>query len=89
MLEISILVNRLQISAVAGIRHQLSLFGTQVFHFFYKNGFLYVHTLYTYNNYCEAAGDMFQVTALFSQGAGTVPRKDGGMIRFQNGNDSF
>jgi asparaginyl-tRNA synthetase len=54
----------LQIGAVARIRHQLA-FATHSF--FDENGFLYVHTPIITTSDCEGAGEMFQVTTLFSQ----------------------
>jgi asparaginyl-tRNA synthetase len=54
----------LQIGAVARIRHQLA-FATNSF--FHENGFLYVHTPIITTSDCEGAGEMFQVTTLFSQ----------------------
>jgi asparaginyl-tRNA synthetase len=54
----------LQIGAVARIRHQLA-FATNSF--FNENGFLYVHTPIITTSDCEGAGEMFQVTTLFSQ----------------------
>ncbi|GJN05242.1 hypothetical protein PR202_ga22855 [Eleusine coracana subsp. coracana] len=52
------------IGAVARIRHQLA-FATHSF--FHENGFLYVHTPIITTSDCEGAGEMFQVTTLFSQ----------------------
>ena len=54
----------LQIGAVARIRHQLA-FATH--RFFHENAFLYVHTPIITTSDCEGAGEMFQVTTLFSQ----------------------
>jgi asparaginyl-tRNA synthetase len=52
------------ISAVARIRHALAL-ATHTF--FDKNGFLWVHTPIITTSDCEGAGEMFQVTTLFSE----------------------
>lgn len=52
------------IGAVARIRHQLA-FATHSF--FDENGFLYIHTPIITTSDCEGAGEMFQVTSLFSQ----------------------
>uniref|UniRef100_M8BFV5 asparagine--tRNA ligase n=2 Tax=Triticinae TaxID=1648030 RepID=M8BFV5_AEGTA len=52
------------IGAVARIRHQLA-YATHSF--FDENGFLYIHTPIITTSDCEGAGEMFQVTALFSQ----------------------
>lgn len=52
-----------QISAIARIRNALA-FATHTF--FQKNGFLYVHTPIVTTSDCEGAGEMFQVTTLFS-----------------------
>ncbi|KAL6608203.1 hypothetical protein ACP70R_041266 [Stipagrostis hirtigluma subsp. patula] len=52
------------IGAVASIRHQLA-YATH--RFFDENGFLYVHTPIITTSDCEGAGEMFQVTTLFSQ----------------------
>ncbi|TVU31917.1 hypothetical protein EJB05_23625, partial [Eragrostis curvula] len=52
------------IGAVARIRHQLA-YATHSF--FNENGFLYVHTPIITTSDCEGAGEMFQVTTLFSQ----------------------
>jgi asparaginyl-tRNA synthetase len=54
----------IQISAVARIRHALAL-ATHTF--FDKNGFLWVHTPIITTSDCEGAGEMFQVTTLFSE----------------------
>jgi asparaginyl-tRNA synthetase len=54
----------LQIGEVARIRHQLA-FATNSF--FNENGFLYVHTTIITTSDCEGAGEMFQVTTIFSQ----------------------
>nr|DAD44509.1 TPA_asm: hypothetical protein HUJ06_002739 [Nelumbo nucifera] len=51
------------ISAVARIRNALA-YATHTF--FQKNGFLYVHTPIITTSDCEGAGEMFQVTTLFS-----------------------
>lgn len=51
------------ISAIARIRNALA-FATHTF--FQKNGFLYVHTPIVTTSDCEGAGEMFQVTTLFS-----------------------
>ncbi|PIA51284.1 hypothetical protein AQUCO_01100252v1 [Aquilegia coerulea] len=51
------------ISAVARIRNALS-YATHTF--FQKHGFLYVHTPIVTTSDCEGAGEMFQVTTLFS-----------------------
>ncbi|XP_020114036.1 asparagine--tRNA ligase, cytoplasmic 1-like [Ananas comosus] len=51
------------ISAVARIRDELA-YGTHTF--FRKNGFRYVHTPIITTSDCEGAGEMFQVTTLFS-----------------------
>ena len=56
--------NPLQIGAVARIRHQLA-YATHTF--FKENDFLYIHTPIITTSDCEGAGEMFQVTALFSQ----------------------
>jgi asparaginyl-tRNA synthetase len=53
-----------QIGAVARIRHQLAC---ATHRFFDENGFLYVHTPIITTSDCEGAGEMFQVTTLFSQ----------------------
>ncbi|ONK78279.1 uncharacterized protein A4U43_C02F16610 [Asparagus officinalis] len=53
----------LQISAVARIRDELA-YGTHTF--FRENGFRYVHTPIITTSDCEGAGEMFQVTTLFS-----------------------
>ncbi|RRT82402.1 hypothetical protein B296_00007089 [Ensete ventricosum] len=53
----------LQISAVARIRDELA-YATHTF--FRKNGFRYVHTPIITTSDCEGAGEMFQVTTLFS-----------------------
>ncbi len=55
---------RIQISAVARIRHALAL-ATHTF--FDNNGFLWVHTPIITTSDCEGAGEMFQVTTLFSE----------------------
>ncbi|CAK9865829.1 unnamed protein product [Sphagnum jensenii] len=52
------------ISAVARIRHALAL-ATHTF--FDKNGFIWVHTPIITTSDCEGAGEMFQVTTLFSE----------------------
>ena len=52
-----------QISAVARIRDELA-YGTHTF--FRENGFRYVHTPIITTSDCEGAGEMFQVTTLFS-----------------------
>ncbi|XP_062210812.1 asparagine--tRNA ligase, cytoplasmic 1-like [Phragmites australis] len=52
------------IGAVARIRHQLAC---ATHRFFDENGFLYVHTPIITTSDCEGAGEMFQVTTLFSQ----------------------
>ncbi|KAF1882646.1 hypothetical protein Lal_00002826 [Lupinus albus] len=52
------------ISAVARIRNALA-FATHTF--FNKHGFLYVHTPIITTSDCEGAGEMFQVTTLFSE----------------------
>ncbi|KAL6840926.1 hypothetical protein ACP4OV_029186 [Aristida adscensionis] len=52
------------IAAVARIRHQLAC---ATHKFFDENGFLYVHTPIITTSDCEGAGEMFQVTTLFSQ----------------------
>ncbi|XP_019436209.1 PREDICTED: LOW QUALITY PROTEIN: asparagine--tRNA ligase, cytoplasmic 1-like [Lupinus angustifolius] len=52
------------ISAVARIRNALA-FATHTF--FNKHGFLYVHTPIITTSDCEGAGEMFQVTSLFSE----------------------
>lgn len=54
----------MQIGAVARIRHQLAFASHN---FFDENGFLYVHTPIITTSDCEGAGEMFQVTTLFSQ----------------------
>jgi asparaginyl-tRNA synthetase len=54
----------LQIGEVARIRHQLA-FATNSF--FNENGFLYVHTTIITTSDGEGAGEMFQVTTIFSQ----------------------
>ncbi|ONK61657.1 uncharacterized protein A4U43_C08F32230 [Asparagus officinalis] len=51
------------ISAVARIRDELA-YGTHTF--FRENGFRYVHTPIVTTSDCEGAGEMFQVTTLFS-----------------------
>ncbi|KAJ4966132.1 hypothetical protein NE237_017981 [Protea cynaroides] len=51
------------ISAVARIRNALA-YATHTF--FQKHGFLYVHTPIITTSDCEGAGEMFQVTTLFS-----------------------
>jgi asparaginyl-tRNA synthetase len=55
--------NILQISSIARIRHQLAC---ATHRFFDENGFLYVHTPIITTSDCEGAGEMFQVTTLFS-----------------------
>ncbi|CAO2184562.1 unnamed protein product [Urochloa humidicola] len=52
------------IGAVARIRHQLAC---ATHRFFDENGFLYIHTPIITTSDCEGAGEMFQVTTLFSQ----------------------
>ncbi|CAL0324255.1 unnamed protein product [Lupinus luteus] len=52
------------ISAVARIRNALA-FATHTF--FNKHGFLYVHTPIITTSDCEGAGEMFQVSTLFSE----------------------
>lgn len=52
------------IAAVARIRNALA-FATHTF--FYQNGFVYVHTPIITTSDCEGAGEMFQVTTLFSE----------------------
>ncbi|KAI4314375.1 hypothetical protein L6164_027289 [Bauhinia variegata] len=52
------------ISAVARIRNALA-YATHTF--FQKHGFLYVHTPIITTSDCEGAGEMFQVTTLFSE----------------------
>ncbi|CAM0957811.1 unnamed protein product [Alopecurus aequalis] len=52
------------IGAVARIRHQLA-YATHSF--FDENGYLYIHTPIITTSDCEGAGEMFQVTSLFSQ----------------------
>ncbi|XP_061347584.1 asparagine--tRNA ligase, cytoplasmic 1 isoform X3 [Gastrolobium bilobum] len=52
------------ISAVARIRNALA-YATHTF--FYKHGFLYVHTPIVTTSDCEGAGEMFQVTTLLSE----------------------
>lgn len=52
------------ISAVARIRNALA-YATHTF--FNKHGFLYVHTPIVTTSDCEGAGEMFQVTTLFSE----------------------
>uniref|UniRef100_A0ACD5W458 Uncharacterized protein n=1 Tax=Avena sativa TaxID=4498 RepID=A0ACD5W458_AVESA len=52
------------IGAVARIRHQLA-YATHTF--FNENDFLYIHTPIITTSDCEGAGEMFQVTNLFSQ----------------------
>jgi asparaginyl-tRNA synthetase len=54
----------LQISAVLRIRSELSFATNQ---YFRENGFLHVHTPIVTTSDCEGAGEMFQVTTLFSQ----------------------
>ncbi|KAL5720538.1 asparagine--tRNA ligase [Ranunculus cassubicifolius] len=51
------------ISAVARIRNELA-YATHTF--FQKNSFVYVHTPIITTSDCEGAGEMFQVTTLFS-----------------------
>lgn len=53
----------LQISAVARIRDELA-YATHTF--FRENGFRYIHTPIITTSDCEGAGEMFQVTTLFS-----------------------
>ncbi|WVZ88932.1 hypothetical protein U9M48_035399 [Paspalum notatum var. saurae] len=53
-----------EIGAIARIRHQLAC---ATHRFFDENGFLYVHTPIITTSDCEGAGEMFQVTTLFSQ----------------------
>ncbi|TVU17847.1 hypothetical protein EJB05_33907, partial [Eragrostis curvula] len=64
VLECALLQYILQIAAVARIRHQLAL---ATHRFFDENGFLYVQTPIITTSDCEGAGEMFQVTTLFSQ----------------------
>ncbi|KAJ1443702.1 WHEP-TRS domain [Sesbania bispinosa] len=52
------------ISAVARIRNALA-YATHTF--FHNHGFLYVHTPIITTSDCEGAGEMFQVTTLFSE----------------------
>ncbi|KAK8967144.1 Asparagine--tRNA ligase, cytoplasmic 1 [Platanthera guangdongensis] len=52
------------ISSVARIRHELA-YATHTF--FRENGFRYVHTPIITTSDCEGAGEMFQVTTLFSE----------------------
>ena len=52
-----------QISAVARIRDELA-YATHTF--FRENGFRYIHTPIITTSDCEGAGEMFQVTTLFS-----------------------
>lgn len=52
------------ISAVARIRHALAV-ATHTF--FDRNGFMWVHTPIITTSDCEGAGEMFQVTTLFSE----------------------
>ncbi|KAL6657442.1 hypothetical protein ACP70R_005222 [Stipagrostis hirtigluma subsp. patula] len=52
------------IGAVSRIRHQLAC---ATHKFFDEKGFLYVHTPIITTSDCEGAGEMFQVTTLFSQ----------------------
>lgn len=52
------------ISAVTRIRHELA-YATHTF--FRDNGFRYVHTPIITTSDCEGAGEMFQVTTLFSE----------------------
>ncbi|KAK4280977.1 hypothetical protein QN277_012527 [Acacia crassicarpa] len=52
------------ISAIARIRNALA-YATHTF--FQKHGFLYVHTPIITTSDCEGAGEMFQVTTLFSE----------------------
>ncbi|KAH0462803.1 hypothetical protein IEQ34_010378 [Dendrobium chrysotoxum] len=52
------------ISAVARIRNELA-YATHTF--FRENGFRYVHTPIITTSDCEGAGEMFQVTTLFSE----------------------
>lgn len=54
----------MQISCVARIRHALAV-ATHTF--FDKNGFMWVHTPIITTSDCEGAGEMFQVTTLFSE----------------------
>lgn len=53
-----------QISSVARIRHELA-YATHTY--FRENGFRYVHTPIITTSDCEGAGEMFQVTTLFSE----------------------
>ncbi|CAD6342343.1 unnamed protein product [Miscanthus lutarioriparius] len=69
------------ISTVARIRHYLAYLTHEYFH---KSGFFYVHTPIITTSDCEGAGEMFQITTLFSQGDGTIPRKGDGKIAFEN-----
>ncbi|CAI9107917.1 OLC1v1007400C1 [Oldenlandia corymbosa var. corymbosa] len=52
------------ISAIARIRNALA-YATHTF--FQKHGFLYIHTPIITTSDCEGAGEMFQVTTLFSE----------------------
>jgi asparaginyl-tRNA synthetase len=52
------------ISCIARIRHSLAV-ATHTF--FDKNGFMWVHTPIITTSDCEGAGEMFQVTTLFSE----------------------
>ncbi|CAN6467691.1 unnamed protein product [Victoria cruziana] len=52
------------ISAIARIRNALA-YATHTF--FQKNGFLYIHTPIITTSDCEGAGEMFQVTTIFSE----------------------
>lgn len=52
------------IAAVARIRNALAY---AIHTFFQQNGFLYVHTPIITTSDCEGAGEMFQVTTLFSE----------------------
>ncbi|RWW12591.1 hypothetical protein GW17_00023735 [Ensete ventricosum] len=61
--EDSTKARRYNISAVARIRDELA-YATHTF--FRKNGFRYVHTPIITTSDCEGAGEMFQVTTLFS-----------------------
>jgi asparaginyl-tRNA synthetase len=54
----------LQITAVARIRNALA-YATHTF--FHNHGFYYVHTPIITTSDCEGAGEMFQVTTLFSE----------------------
>lgn len=52
-----------QISAIARIRDELAYASHTYFH---DNGFRYIHTPIITTSDCEGAGEMFQVTSLFS-----------------------